>query len=198
MSDTSASPMPTPPKATLNKVRFFADNLSRTISYFLGIIALVLGGAVVITKTSVGEVTSWAEQILGFGFLGLFGFLVAGSLYSLLNMHRYKNSTLCNVWLETGLNLSGGVTTLALTFTLLGISLGIGGLAEQVLTPETVQDVIRDLTAQFSLAFMTTVIGLPTAAFLRGALLISHSHLMSQQLQNTIDTQISFPEGEAQ
>ena len=99
-------------------------------------------------------------------------------------MSRNRHNTACNVWLETGLNLSGGITTLALTFTLLGISLGIGGLAEQELTPDTVQNVIRDLTAQFSLAFMTTVIGLPTAALLRGALLITHARLLSQQLKS--------------
>tara|TARA_B100000683_G_scaffold220295_1_gene217084 strand:- start:1019 stop:1255 length:237 start_codon:yes stop_codon:yes gene_type:complete len=70
---------------------------------------------------------------------------------------------------------ANGVTTLALTFTLLGISLGIGGLAEQNLTPETVQTVIRDLTANFSLAFMTTVVGLPMSAILRALLVVSHN-----------------------
>lgn len=172
------------PSETLGKVQFHAGNLSRTISYFLGLCALVLGGAVAITKTTVGEVTNWAEHILGFGFIGLFALLVIGSIYSLINMTRNKDNTACNVWLETGLNLSGGITTLALTFTLLGISLGIGGLAEQELTPDTVQNVIRDLTAQFSLAFMTTVIGLPTAALLRGSLLITHARLISQQFES--------------
>jgi len=64
---------------------------------------------------------------------------------------------------------------LALTYTLLGISLGIGGLAEQTLTPDTVQEVIRSLTAKFSLAFLTTVIGLPTAALLRAILMVSYT-----------------------
>lgn len=77
-------------------------------------------------------------------------------------------------WLEVGVQAANGVTTLALTFTLLGISLGIGGLAGQPLTPETVQPIIRQLTADFSLAFMTTVVGLPVSAGLRAALLITH------------------------
>ena len=63
---------------------------------------------------------------------------------------------------------------LALTYTLFGISLGIGSLAGQGLTPETVESVIRNLTASFSLAFMTTVIGLPLSALLRAALVVVH------------------------
>ena len=76
-------------------------------------------------------------------------------------------------WFAVGMQAANGVTTLALTFTLLGISLGIGSLAGQTLTPETVQTVIRDLTANFSLAFMTTVVGLPVSAGLRALLVIS-------------------------
>lgn len=188
MSDMSIEaetiiPEKRPSKAKEN-VSFIAGNISRTFTYFLGLIALVFGGAVAITDTSVSEIANWAENILGLGFIGLLALLITGSIYSLINMTRNKNNVACNVWLETGLNLSGGITTLALTFTLLGISLGIGGLAEQELTPDTVQNVIRDLTAQFSLAFMTTVIGLPTAALLRGALLITHARLISEQLQS--------------
>jgi len=64
--------------------------------------------------------------------------------------------------------------TLALTYTLLGISLGIGTLAGQELTPETVRGVIQDLTANFSRAFLTTVIGLPVSAALRAVLVVTH------------------------
>jgi hypothetical protein len=67
------------------------------------------------------------------------------------------------------------VTTLALTFTLLGISLGIGTLAGQELTPETIQPVIRKMTANFSLAFMTTVVGLPISALLRSLIIVTHA-----------------------
>jgi hypothetical protein len=38
-----------------------------------------------------------------------------------------------------------------------------------------VQEVIRSLTASFSLAFMTSVIGLPTSAVLRSMLLVSEA-----------------------
>jgi hypothetical protein len=71
------------------------------------------------------------------------------------------------------LHAANGIATLALTYTLFGISLGIGDLAGQNLTPDTVQAVIRGLTERFSLAFMTTVIGLPTSALLRALLSIT-------------------------
>ena len=56
------------------------------------------------------------------------------------------------VSLETGLQAANGIATLALTYTLLGISLGIGSLAGHELGPETIQAVIRDLTRHFSMA----------------------------------------------
>jgi hypothetical protein len=40
------------------------------------------------------------------------------------------------------------------------------------LSPETVRVVIREMTANFSLAFMTTVVGLPVSAVLRSILMI--------------------------
>jgi hypothetical protein len=68
---------------------------------------------------------------------------------------------------DAGMQAANGISTLALTFTLLGISLGIGTLSEQPLTPESVNGIIGELTKQFSMAFMTTVVGLPSSAILR-------------------------------
>lgn len=72
---------------------------------------------------------------------------------------------------------SNGITTLALTYTLFGISLGIGTLSEATLTPDTIHEVIRALTANFSLAFMTTVVGLPVSALLRSLLAVTHARI---------------------
>ena len=79
------------------------------------------------------------------------------------------------MWLEAGLQAANGVTTLALTYTLLGISLGVGSMAENELSPDTIQTVVRNLTAQFSMAFLTTVVGLPLSAVLRTLLLVTHA-----------------------
>jgi len=82
-------------------------------------------------------------------------------------------------WLQAGLQSCNGIATLALTFTLLGISLGIGRLSDGGLTPENINSVIADLTAHFSLAFMTSVIGLPLSAAMRTALIVGNASLMA-------------------
>ena len=110
--------------------------------------------------------------MLGPTFLTLLAALTCTSLYSAQRLHADPAAKL---WLDAGLQAAAGITTLSLTYTLLGISLGIGSMADQPLTPETVQEVIRGLTQQFSLAFMTTVIGLPLAAVLRALLTLIHA-----------------------
>lgn len=146
---------------------------SRTISLLLGAVVVVFAITAMVTQLDVRDITQWLEKMLGLSFLCLYGGLVGLSFLSWT--YVVKRSPREDVWMETGIHAANGITTLALTYTLLGISLGIGGLAEQTLTPETVQDVIRSLTAKFSLAFLTTVIGLPTAALLRAVLMVSYT-----------------------
>jgi hypothetical protein len=83
---------------------------------------------------------------------------------------------------EAAMHAANGVATLALTYTLLGISLGIGQLAHEELTPATVQVVIRGLTEQFSLAFLTTIVGLPTAAVLRALIEVTRARVESRPM----------------
>ncbi|MGB0630766.1 MAG: hypothetical protein ACPGRZ_08725 [Alphaproteobacteria bacterium] len=162
-------------------MRNFARSLSRTVahgsqaaSYLLGGLVLAIAVAVTLLSQDVTAITGWALDVLGAGFLFLLATLVFTTLFSLVRMngHGTRHSDR-EYWYAVGMQAANGVTTLALTFTLLGISLGIGSLAGQNLTPETVQGVIRDLTANFSLAFMTTVVGLPVSAALRALLVIS-------------------------
>lgn len=148
---------------------------SRAASYVLGGLVLIGAIASFAVSSDASVIAGWALDVLGVGFLGLLGGLVFASAVSFVRMTATDASDADAVfWLEVGVQAANGVTTLALTFTLLGISLGIGGLAGQPLTPETVQPIIRQLTADFSLAFMTTVVGLPVSAGLRAALLIAH------------------------
>ncbi|PCJ38687.1 MAG: hypothetical protein COA99_11475, partial [Moraxellaceae bacterium] len=60
-----------------------------------------------------------------------------------------------------------------------GISLGIGSLADKTIDPQSIQMIIQDLTKHFSTAFMTTVVGLPTANILRAAIALRHVRLQS-------------------
>ena len=142
-------------------------------------IGLLLGGGVIVTAVTVAatrltaaELAARSAEIFGTTFILLLAGLVLTALYCWVRMDRAKGR---QMWLEAGLQAANGITTLALTYTLLGISLGIGMLAERSLSPETVQGIVQDLTAQFSMAFLTTVIGLPLSAVLRTLLLVSHA-----------------------
>ena len=151
---------------------------SRAASYMLGSIVLLTALSVALLSRNVSDVATWALDVLGLGFIVLLGSLIFITVLSLIRMlDTADNRTESDFWLDVGIQAANGVTTLALTYTLLGISLGIGGLAEQQLTPETVQAVIRNLTGHFSLAFMTTVIGLPTSAGLRALMTVAHGRL---------------------
>jgi len=162
-------------------MRNFARSLSRTVahgsqaaSYLLGGLVLATAVAVTLLSQDITAITGWALDVLGAGFLVLLATLVFTTLFSLVRMNGVgTRQGDREYWYAVGMQAANGVTTLALTFTLLGISLGIGSLAGQNLTPDTVQGVIRDLTANFSLAFMTTVVGLPVSAALRALLVIS-------------------------
>jgi uncharacterized membrane protein len=153
---------------------------SRAVSYMLGGIALVMAVGAVMTSHSVTEITSWARDVLGWTFVVLLAALVFVALLSWVQMLTRRPVLENEVWLQTGIQAANGVTTLALTFTLLGISLGIGTLASTELTPETIQPVISKMTANFSLAFMTTVVGLPISAVLRSLIVVTHARQWSQ------------------
>lgn len=147
---------------------------SQAASYMLGAVAVMLAVAVIATSASAGDITGWMKEVLGLTFVTLLGAMVFIVLFCWARLHANAgDSGNPRVWFEAGIQAANGITTLALTFTLLGISLGIASLAEHELNPETVRDVIRDMTANFSLAFMTTVVGLPVSAVLRSLLLIS-------------------------
>ena len=150
------------------------DSTSRATSYLMGGLAVILAVAVLMTSSSITDIASWAREVLGWTFVGLLGGLVFLALFSWVRMMQTRNGD-SDIWFEAGVQAANGVTTPALTFTLLGISLGIGTLAGQELTPETIQPVIRKMTANFSLAFMTTVIGLPISALLRSMIIVTHA-----------------------
>ena len=154
---------------------------SQAASYLMGALVLAAAGLAAFWSLQISDVATWAFNVLGAGFIGLLTALVLATAYCLVQLRRARDDAeAADFWLIAGVQLAGSVATLALTYTLFGISLGIGSLAGQGLTPETVQAIIRDLTASFSLAFMTTVVGLPLSAALRTILVVVHG---KQQLQ---------------
>lgn len=149
---------------------------SRAASYMLGVVVLAMAAIVVTTAASATDIAAWARDVLGGTFVTLLGALIFVAVLSWVKVvDPHTPQARARIWLEAGLQAANGVTTLALTYTLFGISLGIGSLAETTLTPETVHGVIRTLTANFSLAFMTTVVGLPVSVLLRALLMVSQA-----------------------
>ncbi len=158
----------------------FVDTGSRAVSYLLGGGAIALAVAALITSSSTGEIADWVRDVLGWSFVVLLASLVFTALFSWVRMMSADRAGDGDMWVEIGIQAANGVTTLALTYTLLGISLGIGSLAGQELNPETIQVVIREMTANFSLAFMTTVVGLPVSAVLRSLIVVTHARNQSR------------------
>ena len=151
---------------------------SRSLSYFLGLCAISLAVAVGWTSSETYEIAEWALRVFGATFLCLFAALVFICLFCWTRIREYASEpAMRQVWVDSGFHAANGISTLALTYTLLGISLGIGTLADQDPTPESVQGIIQSLTEHFSLAFLTTVIGLPVAAIMRALIGITATRL---------------------
>lgn len=158
------------------KAPSFFEAAGRTTSFVLGGVVIALAIATAASPLTAGDIASWAERVFGPTFTVLFLTLVGATLFCWIRVGQLRDSPgQSRPWLEGGLHAASGVATLALTYTLLGISLGIGSLADQELTTDTVQTVIQGLTGHFSMAFMTTVIGLPAAALLRALLSVSNA-----------------------
>lgn len=153
-----------------------------------GIIFLAL--ASYITDQRLSALFDWMQQVFGWGYALIYSVLVAGALFSYYRLSADKDS---KYWLELGQQTAGGIATLSLTFTLLGISLGIGALSDKTIDPTTIQSIIQELTRHFSTAFMTTVVGLPTANCLRALISLKYVRLT---LDVKAESNKSFETGE--
>ena len=163
---------------------------SRALSYLLGIAVLGLAIGVGLTEFNITDILNLSDKIFSGLFLALFSGLVYVSVLSIVRVSgRPITETGVRTWFEAGVQAANAIATLALTYTLFGISLGIGSLAGQDLNPSTVSGIIRSLTENFSMAFMTTVIGLPVSAILRAILLVDHSR--SEERANVPFTPLS-------
>lgn len=137
----------------------------------VGLFIIVLAGATYFLELNLVSVYQWLNRAFGPLYLLLFSVLCGTGVYAILKLKTGQSERIKPVvWYEVGQQAASGIATLALTFTLLGISLGIESLSKQTLNPDTVSSVIQDLTRHFSQAFMTTVLGLPTAHIFRSIL----------------------------
>ena len=148
---------------------------SQALSIFLGGIVLILFLYVGYSDANPYFVFEWIVSTLGYSFLIITTFLTLIAIISIINIINCE-SRRRKFWFETGLQVSNLISTLALTYTLLGISLGIGELSSSKLDIDTINQTISKLTQQFSMAFMTSVIGLPLSGLLRSISIIIYEH----------------------
>ena len=170
-----------------SKLYLIFNQSSQAISVFLGCILISLVFFVYLTENEPFEVFNMATSILGSTFILLISLLTFFSIICITNVITLKLYEK-KLWFETGIQLSNLISTIALTYTLLGISLGIGDLSSSKLDVDTINETISKLTEQFSMAFMTSVVGLPLSGVLRSILIIcyeynrKYSNLNNQQL----------------
>lgn len=153
-----------------------------TLGMMLGGGAIALAGISFITNMQLSDIIAWMDRYFGVTFSVLFTGLLIVCVYAIAKVSRQQSTAF---WAQVGAQAANGISTLALTFTLLGISLGIGALAEQSLSVENVNSIISALTAQFSMAFMTTVVGLPASTCVRAWLSILLTKQMLHETEQT-------------
>lgn len=142
----------------------------KTMGYAVGALVILMALTVYITQMELSSILAWLEEVFSVSFVVIYLGLMTLGVYA---GFRIRNEGQNAYWHEIGQQSAGGVATLALTFTLLGLSLGIGSLADKDITPDSIQQIIQGLTYHFSTAFMTTVVGLPSANILRAFVSIS-------------------------
>ncbi len=126
------------------------DTITRGLSYGLGATVLVLAAAALVTQKNPSDLAALAGRIFGPGFIIGYALLL---LAGLICWRKQAHNPGHPLWPRAALQAASGIATLALTFTLLGISLGIGGLAEQRLSPETINDIIAFLLTALEQAY---------------------------------------------
>jgi hypothetical protein len=144
----------------------------------IGVLVISLALVSYFTELPLSDLFAWIERFFSSVFMIIYSLLVALGIYAITQLTQAQYA---NYWQEVGQQAGNAIATLALTFTLLGISLGIGTLAEQPLSPENVQLLVSGLTKQFSMAFMTTVIGLPTATIIRALISIKYQKVIAKK-----------------
>ena len=163
--------------------------MMQALSLFLGLMVIIISLTTFTTGMAPALILSWGLDMLGGIFLLLLSALVITAMFCcvrLIDSACHAPSDLeRQKWLQAGLQTCNGIATLALTFTLLGISLGIGQLSNSSLTPDSIDKVIASLTDDFSMAFLTSVIGLPLSAILRTVFIVLNASLALGSMPST-------------
>ena len=148
-------------KLLLNKLNY----ISESISWFIGSVAIMFFVYMMVTGQNPDMLINWGVSTLGLLFIVIFITQLILTLFCLVQLNQTEIQNR-RYWFEFGLQVSNSISTIALTFTLFGISMGIGELSTSNLDISTINKTISKLTEQFSMAFMTSVVGLPTLSLI--------------------------------
>ena len=174
----------------IKQISIRLNQLSQVTSWFFGLLVIMFFTYMIATGNHPTKMLDWGFSTLGTSFIVIFSILVFASLFCIFKLNTSENN-IKKFWLETGMQFSNSISIIALTFTLLGISLGIGELSSAKLDLNTINQTIGKLTEQFSMAFMTSVIGLPVSAIFKSALIINFEHFLSHE-----NTELKLLKGE--
>ena len=168
-------------KTTFFLVYTNLGQLFRVTGVFGGFLLIISAMSMLLFGIGPRELITSAYDILGTEFLVICTVLIGLALLSIFQMANIElPDEKKKSWMVLGSHTSNGIATLALTFTLYGISKGIGGLSSENLNIDQINMVITNLTSQFSMAFFTSVVGLPLSAMLRATVaLVARSEGLS-------------------
>ncbi|WP_175474216.1 hypothetical protein [Thalassobaculum litoreum] len=158
-----------PPRRPVGGLGLTLDDAARATAILLAGLSGALALGVGLTGDRVSALVARTERVVGPVFLAALLLLTLIALIAVVRLWRDPGD---RSWHIVGLQASAGIATLALTFTLLGIGLGIASLSTAALGPETAGRLVGALTRRFAMAFATSIVGLPLAALLRAVLLV--------------------------
>jgi hypothetical protein len=149
-------------------------HLVRVLAIFAGLLVILLALILFIFGIAPLSLFTIARETLSMLFIGLSAGLLLITMMAIVKMRdpglgRGRKAA----WFQIGLHAANGIATVALTFTLFGISAGINQLAGGKLDINSINAVVTSLTSQFSMAFLTSVIGLPLSAFMRVVVVVT-------------------------
>ena len=169
----------------LSALNPFNKSTSMTSLFFvlLGCIIIILACLQLVSHINLNDFFTKVIELFSTSFVVIYCCLV---VFSFIAISKIQPNHYKDYWSEIGLQLANAMSALALTFTLLGISLGIGSLSGQALTPDNIQLLIEQLTQHFSMAFMTTVVGLPTSIIIRATVSVRYQKVSIKDAKHDV------------
>lgn len=155
------------------------NSFSQSLSWFLGLTAIIFFVYMFISGDDPKSLMKWSFSTLGTLFIFILSSQILLSIFCIVQLNSSK-IIFKRYWFEFGVQVSNSISTIALTFTLFGISVGIGGISSSNLDILTINQTIGNLTKSFSMAFMTSVIGLPVSAIFKSILVIMFEYFLTK------------------